>query len=172
VAEAHLVSSFDLGVTVPQPLGSAGDTLSHSAGVRGSVWFETPKVLPESVQFNLATEFLPFSFQNVAGANNVQANLGVYGIYGGIGLWGGPTFLGMRPMFAVDIGALYDWMYFPTANGTALNAAWAFAFRVEPGLDVPLFSHLGLLIEFPMTVATQKNTLAIWESSFSLRWKL
>jgi hypothetical protein len=166
------VSQLSVGAALPQPLSSAGDTLNRPAGYTLESWFETPNFLPSNVEFNFFTEYLPFAVQNITGANGVQLNINMWGVYGGMTMWGGPTILGIRPMISGDIGGLYDFMTYPNAAGSSSNAAWAFAMRINPGFDMPIVNHLGLVVEFPMMVAFQSRTLAIWESSFSVRWKL
>lgn len=171
-ASCAFVSQLGLGLTLPQPLSSAGDTLNRPVGFTLESWFETPNFLPSNVEFNFFTEYLPFAMQNITGANGIQLNINMWGIYGGMTMWGGPSVLGIRPFFSGDIGGLYDFMTYPNAAGSSSNAGWAFAMRIDPGFDLPVVNHLGLVFSFPMMVAFQSHTLAIWESSFAVRWKL
>lgn len=167
-----VVSEVSAGLTVPQPLASAGDTLNRPAGFTSEVWIETPNFIPSSLELNVEFQYLPFSLKNVGGSNGVQANINMLGIYSGPTVWGGTSIWGIRPFLSADLGILYDYLVLQNANGAATDAGMSFALRAVPGFDLPLMSHLGLVVEFPATVAFQKTTLGMWESSFSLRWKL
>lgn len=166
------INQVSLGLALPQPLSVAGDAVNRPAGIAAQAWLETPNFLPNSVEWNLAVEFLPFQMTNVSGASGIQANINMFGAYTGLTFWGGPGVFGFRPYITGDIGFLYDYLVLPSASGAINNAGTAFALRVAPGFDLPMYSHFGLQIEFPFTAAFQKTTLSIWEPTFSLRWKI
>jgi hypothetical protein len=166
------ISQVSAGAAAPSPFGSAGDTLNRPVGFTAQAWLETPNFLPGAVEWNLAFEFLPFQMLNAGGANSIQANINMVGVYTGLTFWGGPSVFGFRPYISGDLGGLYDYLVFPGASTGINNAGTAFALRVAPGFDLPLFNHFGLQIEMPYTAAFQKTTLTMWESTFSLRWKL
>ena len=163
---------MSLGAALPYPLGSAGDTLNKPVGATAQVWLETPNFLPTAIELAFAIDYLPFQFTNIAGANSIQANLGMIGVYGGVTFWGGTSVLGFRPYISGFMGGLYDFMTYPSATATISNAATAFALRVAPGFDLPIVNHFGVQVEMPYTVAYQKTPISIWQATFSLRWKL
>jgi hypothetical protein len=171
--ESSVVSEVAAGVSVSQPLGLAGDTFNRPAGAFAEAWFRFPDFLPENLEVFLTSQYIQYAVQNVGGTNGVQINVGTFGLYTGATVWGGPSVLGIRPMLGGGLGLLYSFMTFPGAAGWTSNAGTSFALRLEPGVDVPISGRLGVLIEFPMTLAFQKpNNFAFWESSFALRWKL
>jgi hypothetical protein len=166
------IEEASAGVSIPQPLGSASETITRPASFAASVWAQTPTAFPNSVEFNVAFEYLPYRLKNASSDNSTQLNLNMIGGYAGLTLWGGASALGIRPYISTDIGVLYDFLTIPSASGTISNTGTAFALRAAPGIDLPIYSHVGLLIELPITVAFFKSTLGIWQSTFALRWKL
>lgn len=167
-AQAGL-SQFSVGATLPRPISiDASEMLDRPVGVAGQIWFHGPN---EMLEFNLSLEYLPFKFKNTT-SDDIQLNVNMIGAYAGTTIWGGPSLLGMRPYFSADIGLLYDFLTLPKSSGIISNTGTAFAMRAAPGLDIPVVGGLGIMAEFPMTLAIFKTPLALWASTFSLRWKL
>lgn len=166
------LKQLSAGVTLPQPLGQAATSLNRPAGFSGQLWVEAPAFLGESVELNLTGEFLPFQFQNTNGAGDIKLNLNMIGVYAGMTIWGGPSLLGIRPYVSGDLGVLYDFLTIPNSGSSISNTGTAFAMRAAPGLDIPVIGPVGLMVELPITVAFFKPAISIWQSTFSLRWKL
>jgi hypothetical protein len=163
------LSQFSAGVTLPRPLSTdASEMLNRPVGVAGQVWIQGPS---EMLEFNLSLEYLPFKLKNTT-SDDIQLNVNMIGAYAGATIWGGPSLLGMRPYLSADIGLMYDFLTLPKSSGTISNTGTAFAMRAAPGLDIPVVSGLGLMVEFPVTLAIFKTPLSLWASTFSLRWKL
>jgi hypothetical protein len=167
-----MLEQVGAGVTLPQPLSSQGELFNRPLGGAAQLWLKPPSFFPESVSLSLSGEFLPFQLKSVGPSGSIKLNLYMIGGYAGFTLWGNPSFLGMRPYFSAQMGALYDYLTIPGSSGAISNTGTAFALRAAPGLDFPLVSGLGVMVELPITVAFFKSTLSIWESTFSLRWKL
>ena len=117
-------------------------------------------------------DYFPFTLKNVSGSNGVQVNLNALNFYGGFTVWGAPSVLGIRPFFSSGLGAMYDFLTLPEAAGVANNASLNFSLRESAGFDLPLMSYLGFMVEMPINIVFQNTTLAIWQATFSLRWKL
>jgi hypothetical protein len=167
------LNQFGLGVSLPQPFSSAGDTLNRPAGFTAEVEVDTPQFVPASMDFRIDMDYQPYSIKNLSSLpNSVQANVNMFGLFGGLQIWGGESAFHIRPFMAAEIGGWYDTLSFSNATNVASNASTVFAVKAVPGIDVPLFSHIGLMVELPIRVAFQQNTLAIWSSDFLLRWKL
>lgn len=166
------LSQFSAGVTLPRPLSTdASEMLDRPVGVAGQIWFQGPSFLPSTLEFNLSFEYLPFKLKNTT-SDDIQLNVNMIGGYAGVTIWGGPSVLGMRPYISADIGVLYDFLTLPRSSGTISNTGTAFAMRAAPGLDLPIVSGLGVMVEFPVTLAIFKTPLSLWASTFALRWKL
>ena len=61
------VEEISLGVSIPQPLGSANETITRPASFAGEAWFQTPNALPEEQRSSSALgRGLPFAEQNAS----------------------------------------------------------------------------------------------------------
>jgi hypothetical protein len=161
------VTEFAAGVSMPTPMGDASQTLNRPLGYQAQVWLDAPQWFPKTLDFHLQATYQPFTVKNLP-----TATVGFFGLFGGVQATGGPSFLGITPFLALDIGGVYDVLSFSGASGASSNSGGSFAVQAVPGIDFPIFSHLGGVIEMPVAVVFQKSTLAIWNGSFSLRWKL
>jgi hypothetical protein len=134
--------------------------------IQAESWLDSS--LGHDLPFHLAGVYQPYSVNHLAGSS-----VYLWGLFGGLQLWS-PEGLGkVRLFLGLDVGAVYKRLSLANApSGSTSNAALSFAGQVVPGVDVPLFSKLGAVVELPMIVVFQKDSLAIWNGSFSLRWML
>src|SRR4051812_22977140 len=78
-----------LGMSVPQPLSSAGDTLTRPIGFTGNVEFDAPAFMPSQIDLRADVDFQPYSVKNLSSLpNNLQANVNMFGFFAGVQLWG------------------------------------------------------------------------------------
>jgi hypothetical protein len=161
------LNSVGAAVSLPQPMGDASQSLNRPLGFEVEASLDTPAPLPANLDFQVSAFYEPYSVKNLS-----TASLNLMGAFAGAQLWGGESVLNIRPFFSGQLGFVYDSLSFSGASSSTSNSAAAFAVKVVPGLDIPIYSHFGAVVELPVTWAFLKSTLAIWDATFGLRWKL
>jgi hypothetical protein len=161
------LSSVGVAVSAPQPMGDASQVLNRPIGFEAEASLDTPAFMPKDVDFFLSLSYQPYTIKNLA-----STSINFFGFYGGLQLWGEPSAFKIRPFFAAELGGVYDALSFAGVSSATSNSNLAIALQAVPGLDIPIYSHVGGYIELPITAVFQKTTLAIWNATFGLRWRL
>ena len=161
------LSSVGAAISLPQPTGDASQELNRPLGFEAEASLDMPSPLPDSLDLQISAFYEPFSIKNLN-----TATLSLLGAFGGVQLWGGESVLKIRPFVSGQLGFVYDSLSFSGVASPTSNSALAFAVKAVPGLDIPIYSHLGAVVELPLTWAFFKSTLTIWDATFGLRWKL
>ena len=161
--------SVALGFDVPTPMGTAYDTLSRSVGIDASFeynmagWSANDR-LEGSVFYN------SYGVTDVVG---LSANTNVIGFFAAFRTQGTGGIFGVSPFISLGIGGVYDWLTFSANNSAGVsNNSVAFATRVTPGVEIPVWRMLSAEVSFPWMTAFYKNTFVTWSGDFSVRWKL
>lgn len=161
------IKAVGAGVSMPTPMGDASQTLNRPLGFQAEAWIDALKWLPSTADFHVEATYQPYSLRN-------SASLGVtlIGLFGGLQASGGATFAGISPFLSLDAGAVFSTLDRSSSSGSTSNNSLNFALQAVPGIDFPVFGNLGGVVELPLQVVFQKSVLAVWNGSFSLRWKL
>jgi hypothetical protein len=129
-------------------------------------------------QMHMAITYEPFTVRGLSSSSlttlGITTGLGVNMIGAFVGLQAlsgdfGNTFM---PFFTVDVGAVFDTMTYINTSSVNANSGAALAVQLVPGFDLPLVSHVGLVVELPVKIYNLKNTFTIWDAVVGLRVKL
>ena len=162
------ISSFAAGGGIIAPIGTQYVTIGSAASFGADVYVTQPALGPD-LDLRFSGFYAPFSVKNIPGAS---ANLGMIGFLGGAEFHAPGSQGRISPYFGLQIGAVYEFLSFPNANGSAQDATIAFGARAVPGIEFPFGGSVSLLLEVPALGVFGKSASLIAGGAGSLRFRL
>jgi hypothetical protein len=151
------------GATYSALVGELAPRLTGQFGWNALVGYSTP-----SVHKNLAwlgnVRYQGYPANGAAGiaVQSVQAMLGA-------SVWGENGPLRLKPFVNVLIGGSFLWLTLPQPVAV-MNNSIHFAAEVAPGLEIPIYSGLGITWQMPFGVIVHNPLLLYLQQVLSVRW--
>jgi len=164
------ITSFALGAGAVAPLGNTYVALGSAPQFNADLYINHAWLGPEwDIRFSGWSA--PFSVRNIPGAS---ANLLMLGLLAGLEFHSPGSVGHVSPYFGLQVGTTYVTMTFTNSGitGTSQDAAFSFAARVAPGLEIPFSSSFSLMFDVSVIPVVGKASTIFVGSNGSLRFRL